>query len=192
MHSKEIIDKVKKLYKKEKSIRAVGKRLDLPVSSVAFMVNNNYDKVRKKRGPKFKINARNTMLIKKKVRRLNGINEKVTASKIKKACDVDLSVRSIQRKLANLNFNYGNITKTIQLTKKHMIERVKFADHCIKDLKFIFKTVFSDEKRFCFDGPDNWCSWYDPFNLPVRIKRQMKGGGIMVWSMFPRWPNICN
>lgn len=186
MHSKEIIDKVKKLYKKEKSIRKVAKRLDIPVSSVAFMINNDYDKVRKKRGPKFKINARKTMLIKKEVRRLNGINEKVTASKVKKACDVNVSVRSIQRKLANLNFNYGNVSKTIPLTKKHMLERVKFADNCIKDLKFIFKTVFSDEKRFCFDGPDNWCSWYDPFDSPVRIKRQMKGGGIMVWGMcFP-------
>ena len=43
--------------------------------------------------------------------------------------------------------------------------------------------MFSDEKRFCKDGPDSWRTWYDPFDPPVRIKRQMDGGSIMVWGM---------
>jgi transposase len=43
--------------------------------------------------------------------------------------------------------------------------------------------VFSDEKRFSFDGPDSWCSWYDPLDPPLRIKRQMNGGAVMVWGM---------
>jgi transposase len=186
MHSKEVIEMVKKFYKKDKSLRKVAKRLSMSVSSVSFIINNNYDKVKKKRGPKFLINERKTTLIKKEVRRLNDLNEQVTANKIKSACDLDVHLKTIQRKLFFLNFNYGNIPKKLPLTKKHKEERMKYADTCIKDLKFIFKTVFSDEKRFCLDGPDNWCSWYDPFDPPLRIKRAMKGGGIMVWGMvFP-------
>ena len=43
--------------------------------------------------------------------------------------------------------------------------------------------IFSDEKRFSFDGPDNWFSWFDPFDPPQRIKRQLGGGCVMVWGM---------
>lgn len=44
-------------------------------------------------------------------------------------------------------------------------------------------TIFSDEKKFNLDGPDNWCSWTDPDRKIIRQKRQMGGGGIMVWGM---------
>lgn len=45
------------------------------------------------------------------------------------------------------------------------------------------RTVFSDEKKFNLDGPDNWSSWTDPDRKLLRQKRQMGGGGVMVWGM---------
>jgi len=40
-------------------------------------------------------------------------------------------------------------------------------------------TIFSDEKRFSLDGPDDWRSYvqYSPSNY--RMKRQYKGGSVM-------------
>ena len=50
--------------------------------------------------------------------------------------------------------------------------------------------VFTDEKRFSHDGPDNQISYQENVNNslqslsgPYRIKRQMKGGGVMIWGM---------
>jgi transposase len=155
MHSKEVIQKVKQFYQEEKSLRKVAARLDLSVSSVSYILNNNYDKVKKKRGPKTIINKRKNTLIKKEVRKLKGLSQKVTAEKIKTACNIDANIRTVQRKLSELNFKYGNVQKKLPLNKKHKEERVRFADKCIKELKFVFNTIFSDEKRFSFDGPDN-------------------------------------
>ena len=42
------------------------------------------------------------------------------------------------------------------------------------------KTVFTDEKRFSLDGPDNWSTWMKTKNDDKIIKRQMGGGGLMV------------
>ena len=86
--------------------------------------------------------------------------------------------------MAKLGLNYGNVPKKVLLTKKHKVERVYLARQWIESGFFSKnKVVFSDEKRFCKDGPDSWRTWYDPFDPPVRIKRQMDGGSIMVWGM---------
>ena len=54
------------------------------------------------------------------------------------------------------------------------------------------KVIFSDEKRFCQDGPDNWCSFV-PKNIVLhRNKRQNGGRGIMVsGDGFSKWPSFC-
>ena len=45
---------------------------------------------------------------------------------------------------------------------------------------------FSDEKRFCHDGTDNWCSFVPKNVVLHRNKRQNGFRGIMVWGMvFP-------
>ena len=44
-----------------------------------------------------------------------------------------------------------------------------------------YETIFSDEKRFTLDGPNNWVTC---FGSGVRIKRkrrQCKEDGVMVW-----------
>ena len=44
-------------------------------------------------------------------------------------------------------------------------------------------TIFSDEERFSLDGPDDWISYLCNPRQTYRIKRQCKGGGVMVWMM---------
>ena len=45
------------------------------------------------------------------------------------------------------------------------------------------KVVFSDEKKFNLDGPDNWKTWMWKNEKLDRNNRQGGGGGIMFWGM---------
>ena len=63
-----------------------------------------------------------------------------------------------------------------------MKERADLAEKWIGENLIGNNLVFADEKRFTFDGPDNWFSSYNPFNPTARIKRQLGGGSIMVWG----------
>ena len=47
---------------------------------------------------------------------------------------------------------YQNIPRKILLTKVHKERRVGFVKKWIR-------TIFSDEKRFTLDGPDNWMTY---------------------------------
>lgn len=52
--------------------------------------------------------------------------------------------------------------------------------------KWWHRTVFSDEKRFCLDGPDGTTYYWADERMPKRtfMKRQNGGGGVMVWGAF--------
>ena len=147
------------------------------------MIKNNYQRIKKKPGPKYKIKPYQMLKIKREVRRLKSENQKVTARKIQASCDFDVNLRSVQRSLKRLGFSYKKVEMKLPLTQNHKLKRVELARKWIGENIINKNVVFSDEKRFKCDGPDNWCSWYDPFDPPKRIKRQMGGGGIMVWGM---------
>lgn len=54
----------------------------------------------------------------------------------------------------------------------------------VKDASYWRKVTFSDEKRWCLDGPDGWNSYWADIRLPREIfsKRVNGGGGIMCWA----------
>jgi len=43
--------------------------------------------------------------------------------------------------------------------------------------------LFSGEKRFNLDGPDNRSTWSDECRIIYRNKRQFRGGSVMVWGI---------
>ncbi len=183
MYSDDLIEKVRASYKRKKNYRAVASHFGMHHSTVAYMVNNDYSRLKRKTGPRKKISARQTTKMKLEVKRLQGRHEHVYARKIKNNCDIEASVRTVERALSELGFNYSKVLKQLPLTAKHKKVRVEFARKWIGDNVLSKNVVFSDEKRFSFDGPDNWFSWYDPFDPPLRIKRQLGGGSVMVWGM---------
>ena len=69
------------------------------------------------------------------------------------------------------------------MNAEHEKKRVEYAEKIIKDNHPFNRTVFTDEKKFNLDGPDNWSSWTDPNRKLLRQKRQMGGGGVMTWGM---------
>ena len=52
MYSADFIKKVKELYKKHKTYLKTAQVLNMKPQTVSYMVKNNYDRVKKKTGPK--------------------------------------------------------------------------------------------------------------------------------------------
>ena len=71
---------------------------------------------------------------------------------------------------------------SIALTPEHQKNRYSFAKKLLEDGISISKIIFSNEKRFSYDGPDGFKSWM-PKNSPIKRKKRVMGGGsIMVWG----------
>lgn len=188
MYSDDLRDKVREIFRKN---RSVSSKLDMALSTVYYMVNNDYSRLKKKTGPRKIITPKQATLIKLEVKRLQSKKHRVFARKIKEKCKVEASVRTVQRAMTKLGLTYKKIPQKLPLTDSHKKERVEFARKWIGHNVLSKNVVFSDEKRFSFDGPDNWFSWYDPFHPPQRIKRQMGGGGVMVWGNdTSKWRNM--
>ena len=52
--------------------------------------------------------------------------------------------------------------------------------------------IFSDEKRFCLDGPDGYnYYWWDKRTEPRVVNKRMQGGGgIMIWGAFSSFGTV--
>lgn len=182
MYSKDLIEKVRELYSVNKSYRKVGSLLKMDWTTVRYMVNNDYSRLKRKRGPKKMITPREERLIKREIKRLQGSNQKVFASKIRTNCKIEAKVRTVERSLKALGLTYKRIPLQNPLRPHQIKRRAQLAEKWIEENLVSQNLVFTDEKRFSFDGPDNWFSWYDPYNPPTRIKRQLGGGSVMVWG----------
>lgn len=68
------------------------------------------------------------------------------------------------------------------LTKAHKDARIEFARNRLTNPPNQEKLFWTDEKRFCCDGPDNWASWLLNSHYVTRNKRQQGGPSIQVWG----------
>jgi hypothetical protein len=92
MYSKDLVQKVRKAYAKQKSYRKVAKAFLM----VEYIVKNDYSRPKKKTGPKKRLNNRLKGRILLEVKRLAARSERITARKIHTNCNIDLSVRHLQ------------------------------------------------------------------------------------------------
>ena len=114
------------------------------------------------------------------------MNKKVNSSKLKTDCSLNMSVRTIQRHMKRSGFIYRKVKSQIVLSKRHKEERMKIITQWISSNHKLENTIFTDEKRFSFDGSDDWRTCTKDSECLVRQKRQCQGGGLMVWLMaFP-------
>ena len=180
MHSKEVVCLARKKQEDGLSIRRIAMDLKLSKSTVEYMLKTNSER-KKKRGRK--IGKRAERRMKRTVTRLLTSGEKVTARKVKEKCELDVNVRTVQRTLHRIGLKYAKAKRKITLTKKHKGARLECAKRWLAKHVDFKKVIFTDEKRFKFDGPDGWCTWSRRGEPVVLNKRQMGGGGgVMVWG----------
>lgn len=136
-----------------------------------------------KRGPKWKLTKKDVLTIKREISKLKENKEKINSPKIKRNCILPVSRRTVQRYIGRLGMKYKKSKCQIILSKKHKLERVRIITDWISRNHSWEKTIFSDEKCFYMDGPDDWKTFVDKSSNHIREKRQCKGGKIMVWLM---------
>lgn len=189
MFSDDLRAKIREAYEEKRNYREVGRMFNISHQSVKYVIENDYNKTKEKRGTKLITTKSEELSIRREVRRLNDEGEKVTAKKVMENLDIsNISDRTMRRNLSRLGFSNLKASQTIVLTSKHMKERLSFAERMIETNHPFNLTIFSDEKKFNLDGPDNWTSWTDPERKILRQKRQMGGGSIMIWGMMT--PNL--
>lgn len=161
----------------------IGTKLNLKWYSVRNICIYKRKSIKKKTGPKRKITKPQGLMMKRRIVLMKEQCERVTSPKIIKECQLNANVRTVQKYLRSKGYKYRKISKQICLTKNHKRLRILSITDWITNCQNWERTVFSDEKRFCLDGPDDWRSYYSKNTNLVRQRRQCNGGGIMVWLM---------
>jgi transposase len=163
--------------------KEIGQKMNISLNSAKSLCSYTLKTLKKKRGPKPKITKKLQFRIKRQISFSLNKGERVTSSKIMKECEINANVRTVQKYLRKEGYKYKKARKEIVLTKKHMQNRVSHITSWFEKCHDWESTIFSDEKRFCLDGPDDWRSYVSKSNTIIHEKRQCSGGGIMVWMM---------
>lgn len=187
MLSEDLKSAIKRYYNQHRSYRKTAVFFRISKDTVRRVVLNLYTEVKKKPGPDMKLTRRDETRIKKFIRSEVDAGRRVTAAKIKETLQLTVNKSTISRHLNRMKFFYQEFVKTLPLSKEHRKARIKFVRDLITDAIDYKKIVFSDEKRFSLDGPDNYMSYQDTHTKnahrtksSVRIKRQSGGGSVMI------------
>ena len=183
MYSQDLKDRIYTARLNNHSWREISHNFNVPKSSCVDIVANFHRRL----PPKLKIKGKMTGNTKKKImkaiKNLQQSNSRVTSSNIQKKTHVEVSTRTVQRFLKAEGYKYQNSRREIQLSERHKAARQKICKKWLIDGTPSQNIVFTDEKRFSLDGPDNNKSWQKPERRRKCEMRQQGGGGIMVWGM---------
>jgi len=137
----------------------------------------------KKRGPRPKLNAAYKLRLKREICHLKQIGEKVNCPKLIKSCDIKVSRQTVSRYLKQEGMRYKKVKRSLPLQPSDKVKREDLAKKWLAENHPWERTIFSDEKWFSLDGPDDWRSYVQKSDVIYRPRHQKKGGGIMVWAM---------
>lgn len=160
----------------------LSKKYNIPKSTIQYMIQNK-NNIKLRRGPKYKIDKYDKRRIRSTLDRCNNIGEKVEARNILNEFNLNVSIRTMQRCLKSMKFNYKNFLTKFKLTTKNKRTRVEYAkEYFLQNIPWN-RVTFSDEKYFTLCGSDSFYSWVQDGRQIKRYKRVMKSPGLMVWAM---------
>ena len=183
MKSIDLRNTAKNLRHEGKSYAEVGKLLGVTRFAARNLANYKLKVNKKKSGRKNIISKRTSLSLKREISRLNQNKERINSPKLIRNLSLNVNERTVQRHLLKMEYKYVKAANQIILSKKHKQERIDMISTWFSSNHPWENTVFSDEKRFTFDGPDNWMTYVKKNSKYIRQKRQCHGGGIMLWLM---------
>ena len=139
--------------------------------------------VKRKTGSKKKIQNKEALMLKREINSLIDEGVKVNSSKIRRNTGIMAGRETVRKFITNMGYKYKKVPQNIQLTKQQKKNRIEIVERWITEKVDWNRIVFSDEKRFCCDGPENWYSYLPENNSKYRNKNKNGGPGIMFWGM---------
>ena len=108
------------------------------------------------------------------LRRLKRVASK-TINNLRCELNLQVSRATISRRLKDISIKYEKVKRQISLTPAHIKQREVF---CRKYMKQnCSKIWFTDEKRWCLDGPDRVGHyWHDLRKEPLTKSKRQAGG----------------
>jgi hypothetical protein len=183
MYSQDLKQKIYEAKLRGLSWKVISENFDVPTSSCRNIVKN----INKPKGAVRKPNLKVKGNIKKRmilaIQMLENCNTRITSTNIFKKAHVNVSARTVQRFLKNEGLKYLNSKKEIRFTEAHKAARLEICKKWLIEGVASKNIIFTDEKRFNLDGPDNQMSWQRQKKRRMKQMRQQGGGGIMIWGM---------
>lgn len=155
MFSDELRRLVKHNHDAGKSYTEIALILNIPRNSVISIMNYKVKSVKQKRGRKNLISDKIRLRIKRLVETSNAVGKIINCNTVRTELDMNLSRRTINNHFLRSDFKYLKIRQQIGLSKEHKEKRLSIVSQWIERNIDWKSVVFTDEKRFTLDGPDN-------------------------------------
>ena len=156
MNPKYIRNLIKKKRKNKITYGQISEDLNLTRSTVQAISNYKMKINKKKSGPKNKIGKSDMLKIKRFIAKSNMDGLKVNSRRIIEDTNIHVSRHTLNNCLIKNDYHYVKQSQKIQLTMKHKQDRISLISIWIQKNISWETAIFTDEKKFSLDGPDNW------------------------------------
>ena len=156
MYSKQIRELVVYQKKLGWTYAEISKSLNLSIRTVKSLATYIPKFHRHKIGPKMLINNHLARRIRRFILKENNLGNKVNCNTIIRNLNLSVSRRTVNNHLLRKDFKYKKHVRKIILSKYHKLRRVILIKSWIEKNIDWANIIFTDEKKFKLDGPDNW------------------------------------
>jgi len=130
-----------------------------------------------KRELRLKINSAYKLRLKRKICHLKQICEKVNCKKLVNLCEIPVSQHTVARYLKQEGMKYKKVRRSLPLKPLGKRKRDDLAKKWLAENHPWERTIFSDEKWFSLDSPDDWRSYVQKSEVIYRPQTSEKRWG---------------